>query len=47
MGLYYVRKIVKSHWGLLRLESQPGEGSTFYVMLPLFDAEQKGGEADG
>ena len=47
MGLYYVRKIVKNHWGLLRLESQPGEGSTFYVMLPLFDAEQKGGEADG
>lgn len=41
MGLYYVRKIVKSHWGLLRLESQVGEGSSFFIMLPLFDAEDK------
>ena len=41
MGLYYVRKIVKSHWGLLRLESRVGEGSTFFIMLPLFDADQK------
>lgn len=41
MGLYYVRKIVKSHWGLLRLESRVGSGSVFFVMLPLFDADQK------
>lgn len=41
MGLYYVRKIVKSHLGHLRLESTEGEGSIFYVMLPLFDAVQK------
>lgn len=40
MGLYYVRKIVRSHWGRLRLESRVGEGSSFFVMLPLFDAEQ-------
>lgn len=37
MGLYYVRKIVKSHLGHLRLESVEGEGSTFLVLLPLFD----------
>lgn len=36
MGLYYVRKIVRSHWGRLRLESRAGEGSSFFVMLPLF-----------
>lgn len=41
MGLYYVRKIVKSHLGHLRLESTEGEGSTFFVLLPLFDAGQK------
>ena len=41
MGLYYVRKIVKSHWGRLRLESHVGEGSSFFVMLPLFDAGQE------
>ncbi len=42
MGLYYVRKIVKSHWGILRLESQVGVGSSFFVMLPLFDADNRG-----
>ena len=41
MGLYYVRKIVKSHWGILRLESQVGEGSAFSIFLPLFDANEK------
>ncbi|MCI8913401.1 MAG: sensor histidine kinase [Lawsonibacter sp.] len=40
MGLYYVRKIVKGHWGRLRLECRTGEGSSFFVMLPLFDAER-------
>ena len=38
MGLYYVHRIVKSHWGRIRLESQVGKGTTFFVMLPLFDA---------
>ena len=41
MGLYYVRRIVKGHWGRLRLESQPGVGTSFYLMLPLFDADVK------
>lgn len=42
MGLNYVRRIVKSHFGRLRLESRPGEGSCFYVMLPLYDAGRRG-----
>jgi signal transduction histidine kinase len=36
MGLYYVRKIVKSHLGVLRFESLPGEGTSFYIMLPRY-----------
>jgi len=42
MGLYYVRRIVKSHLGRLRLESQVGEGSSFFLLLPRFDADQEG-----
>lgn len=34
MGLYYVRQIVKSHLGMLRVESTEGEGSCFFVMIP-------------
>lgn len=41
MGLYYVRRIVKGHWGRLRLESRADEGSSFFIMLPLFDADAR------
>lgn len=36
MGLYYVREIVKSHLGTLRVESKEGEGSSFYILLPKY-----------
>ena len=36
MGLYYVREIVKSHLGSLRVESKEGEGSSFYIFLPKY-----------
>ena len=42
MGLYYVRRIVKSHFGRLRLESRPGEGSSFHIMLPRYDVGRRG-----
>ncbi|MFU0831486.1 MAG: Alginate biosynthesis sensor protein kinB [Oscillospiraceae bacterium] len=42
MGLYYVRKIVKSHLGRIRLESRPGAGTSFFILLPRFDTCQKG-----
>ena len=42
MGLYYVRRIVKSHFGRLRLESRVGEGTSFFIMLPLFGEGNKG-----
>lgn len=35
MGLYIASEIVKRHDGKIWLESQSGEGSTFYMSLPL------------
>jgi signal transduction histidine kinase len=37
MGLYYVREIVKSHLGSVRVESEPGKGSSFYILLPKYE----------
>lgn len=35
IGLNLVRRIVERHQGEVRVESKPGEGSRFYVTLPL------------
>jgi len=36
MGLYYVRAIVKGHFGIMRFESKENTGSSFYILLPKF-----------
>jgi two-component system sensor histidine kinase HydH len=35
LGLSIVHSIVKSHGGDVRLESEPGRGTTFFIRLPL------------
>lgn len=37
MGLYYVREVVKSHLGKMRVESNTGVGSRFYILLPKYE----------
>ncbi len=39
LGLYVVRTLVEAMEGSIRVESQPGEGATFIVELPLQPAE--------
>jgi signal transduction histidine kinase len=41
LGLYLSREFVTRHGGDIWVESQPGQGSAFYVALPL---EQPAGE---
>ena len=40
LGLTICREIIAHHGGRLRLESQPGEGSTFTVVLPIAVAKR-------
>jgi PAS domain S-box-containing protein len=35
LGLYFVKKIVQSHDGEVKLKSAPGEGSTFTIRIPV------------
>jgi signal transduction histidine kinase len=35
MGLYICSEIVSAHKGRYGVESEPGEGSTFYFTLPV------------
>jgi signal transduction histidine kinase len=35
LGLSIVKNIVEAHNGMIRVESKPGHGSTFYVNIPF------------
>ena len=35
LGLAVTRQIIEAHHGTLRVESVPGEGTIFYILLPL------------
>jgi signal transduction histidine kinase len=35
MGLYLVKIIIQEHWGTVKVTSQPGQGSTFSILLPV------------
>ena len=39
LGLSYVYKVVKSHWGQIRVESKWGEGTSMQIILPLSAAK--------
>jgi signal transduction histidine kinase len=45
LGLAICREIVEGHGGRLDVESTPGEGATFIVRLPLYDAALAGAGA--
>jgi signal transduction histidine kinase len=44
LGLPITRGIAEGHRGRIEVESAPGEGSTFALVLPIDEGQAKGGE---
>ena len=41
LGLYISRQILDAHGGRIWAESEPGEGATFHLTIPLKSAPAK------
>jgi PAS domain S-box-containing protein len=41
LGLAMVHGIIRKHGGTITVESTPGKGSTFHIMLPKLESEEK------
>jgi two-component system, OmpR family, phosphate regulon sensor histidine kinase PhoR len=35
LGLYFTKKVVTMHEGAIKVQSTPGEGTTFTVIIPM------------
>ena len=46
MGLFHVRQIIKSHMGMLKLESTEDQGTKFFVAIPKCDQREQEGKND-
>jgi signal transduction histidine kinase len=46
LGLAIVDHVMRGHRGFVRVESEPGRGSTFTLLFPLFAGEFHGDETD-
>ena len=42
LGLALAEQIIHSHKGCLNVESEPGQGSSFFIYLPVYEAGMKG-----
>jgi len=47
LGLASVRSTVESHAGLLSLQTEPGKGTTFHILLPASEGARPGRKAPG